>query len=201
VDLHGSALPAPARDAAVLVRSWLSPPWTTKKISIATAAGGVVLGFFIVLAVVAGRGKAKVPATAASSSSSTSLALAGTAEANVAAEANMTAPSAASAPATAPDPSVLLVKANGPIASAQVGGRLVDAIVPAPTLSVELTDEERTHAFDVVVTSTDGRVATVKRTAGQIDLDVTFGDKPRPSRAAPAGHAPVKHPWNKSRGR
>jgi hypothetical protein len=78
----------------------------------------------------------------------------------------------------------------------RVAERLVDAVVPAPTLNVELDDTERDRSLHLTVTSTDGRVATATAEPGATEIAVTFGDKPRP-RATPAPPTTVKHPWSK----
>jgi hypothetical protein len=180
-----------------LLRPWFSPPWTTKKISILAGVGGGLIGFILVLIAVSGRPSPDARARAAALSASMSVA--------GKAAPPPSQPSPASTPATivatSPEPAtsaVLQIKANGPIASVTVDGRLVDAVAPSPTLNVDLEDAEHGRPLKVKATGTDGRVASATAESGAKELRMTFAEKPRTRTTAPA--TTTKHPWSKRHG-
>jgi serine/threonine protein kinase len=188
-----AGLPRSSAFDAVLdtAKVWTSPPWTTQKVSVLAAIGGGVLGFILVLVAILGGKSKQDPLAARSSANNASAAPAMTDQPPRTA--------ATVAPTTtdtfAEENPLLHVTANGPIASVRVADRVVDSIVPAPTVSIDLEDGERDTQLKIVVTSTDGRTATATAHAGEHDVEVTFGDKPRPPPAAAT--APVRHPWQK----
>jgi hypothetical protein len=69
----------------------------------------------------------------------------------------------------------LHVTADAPIAKVAVGDRTVD-VAPASSVDVALLDAEIGKSLRVVVTSTDGRVATATADPGVRGLDVVLGD-------------------------
>jgi hypothetical protein len=157
--------------------AWFAPPWTTSKISILAGAGCGVLGFVIVIAVVSGRGRsAKNDALDGGAAPSASSA--------VVSSASGAPPEPSSAPppasAEAEDATELHLKANATIAQVVVNGRRVDTIVPAPSVSVDLAPGEAAGPVRLVVTSADGRVATLTANAGDADVEIVFGDKAKP---------------------
>jgi hypothetical protein len=67
---------------------------------------------------------------------------------------------------------------------------MVDSVVPAPAIALELAGDERDAPLHLVVTATDGRVATLNTNAGDVDVEVIFPEsKPRPAPHRP--HAPA----------
>ena len=180
------------------IKPWLTPPWTTAKISVFTGIGGTLIGFVLVLVALSGRTKDD---TSTAESSSDALAAA-SASANVSdAPAPVAAKNANNASAThADDGSQLHITANAPIASVRVDGRVVDAIVPAPAIRIDLEESERVHSLSIIVTSTDGRsaTATTDPAAATSEIQVTFGPKPaRRTRGRPSPATTVKRPWSK----
>lgn len=196
--------PSPVERARDVIRPWVTPPWTTKKVTAAAGVGGGLLGFLIVLAA-ASAGKPKAPGLATSSSAPAVATHARAMASNQAPSASAaTNVAAAAAPTNVLDQasslpaSSLQIQANGPIASVTVVDRFVDAIVPTTTLNVGLEDNERGKPLRITVMGTDGRVATAIAKAGSRELHVTFGDKPRPvTKTTTAPTTTVKHPWSK----
>lgn len=195
------------RRLAGAVKPWVTPPWTTKKISVFAGAGGGLIGFLLVLVAVSGRTHGGAVTAGSAAQGADALAPASVASLEPSSPPEVAAKNAGSDTTTATvhsdDPTQLHIKANGPIASVRVDGRHVDAIVPAPTISVDLEAGERDHPLRVVVTSTDGRVATAitDPAAATTDVEVTFGSKPAATRPRPrpAPATTVKHPWSKSK--
>ena len=66
-----------------------------------------------------------------------------------------------------------------------------------------LTPAEQESSLRIAVTSTDGRSATVTTNAGDLEVEVIFGEKPKPRPTRAPTHAPppttTKHPWTKRR--
>jgi serine/threonine-protein kinase len=119
--------------------------WNPRKISIAAVIAGALLGFVVVLAVALG-GKSNAAVHQAEASAPTEVQA---------------------------ETALLQVRANAPIASVKIGDRLVDAIVPAPSLNVELEEEERGKKLQLVVNATDGRSATASFD-GSHEVQVSF---------------------------
>jgi len=204
-DAAAAGLPskrAPLRRLVASLEPWVTPPWTTRKISVFAGIGGALIGFMLVLVALSGRTKDGA-LTAGSSDALTASATSsnmGDAPSPVAAK-NALGGSPATA-ASAVEGSQLHITANAPIAHVRVDGRVVDAIVPAPTIRVDLEESERDHPLRIVATSTDGRsaTATTDPAAALSEIEVTFGPKPaRRPRPRPAPATTVKHPWTKSK--
>lgn len=180
---------------------FFSPPWTTKKTSILAGVGGSVIGFILVLVVVSGRAKPDPQVALLSSSAAAALSTSKPAARNAAPPAASSAkttvdlapPAAAAAPAA---PAVLLIKANGPIASVTVDGRAVDAVVATSTLTVDLEDGELGHPLKVTAKGTDGRIASATAESGARELQLSFASKARPRTGAPPATT-TKRPWSK----
>lgn len=81
---------------------------------------------------------------------------------------------------------MLHVKANAPIAKVALPDRVIDAVVPAPTVGIDLTDADEGKTLKVVVTSVDGRTAVATAEPGTRDLEVTFGSSANAAPATPA---------------
>ena len=81
----------------------------------------------------------------------------------------------------------------------QVDVGIGDAVVPAPTVGVELTEADDGKTLKVVVTSADGRIAIGTAEPGMREIEVTFGDKPAPARppAAKTKDTTEKRNWPK----
>lgn len=170
-------------------------PWSRKKTWIAAASAGVVV-VVVVVAIAAGGSSGPPPMRPASASATVSSASAPAAA--------IVVPSAPAAPAVAADVNeeaspMLHVTANAPIAKVSIAGRAVDAEVPAPTLGVELGDEDQGKTLKVVVTSIDGRVASATAEPGTRELEVAFGDRRAapPPPAAAAAPPKEKRTWPK----
>lgn len=82
-----------------------------------------------------------------------------------------------SASASAARQGVLHVTANGTIAKVAIGDRAVEILDADTTAEVDLTPAERTKTLKVVVTSTEGRVATATVDPGVRGIDVIFPDR------------------------
>ena len=196
-DIAVSGLPSKGARMHRLVASikpWLTPPWTTTKISVFAGIGGALIGFVLVLVALSGRTKDDTSTTSDALAASSPSSNVGDAPPPVAAK-NASA-------AHADDGAQLHITANAPIASVRVDGRVVDAIVPAPAIRIDLEESERRHSLSIVVTSTDGRSAnaTTDPAAATSEIQVTFGPKPaRRPRARPAPATTVKRPWSKSK--
>lgn len=177
------------------------------KLSVACAAGGLVLGFVVVLAAVRRR-PAEEPnrllalsASSASSVSSPATAIVASAELSP-----PPPPPPPSPPPEAPAPSAeqdpgeptLEVTANARIASLKIGEREVDAVVPAPSIAVELGPDEAGAALVVSAVATDGRRATARTPPGGRTVNLTFAEKPAgKQRAIGNGSAGGKKPKRK----
>ena len=198
------------RRRLLALKPLVTPPWTTQKISLFAGIGGGLIGFILVLVAVSGKTKEDPSAPGASAQAAMAVVAAGSPGAADAPEpvsaknASGGAPSAATH--AADDGRQVHVRANGPIASVRVDGRLVDAIVPAPSISVDLEEAERDRPLRIVVTSTDGRTATATTdpAGATTDVEVAFGAKsasgPRPRpHGRPAPATTVKRPWSKSK--
>jgi hypothetical protein len=161
------------------------PPWTKQKKIIAGAVGGAaVIGLLLIIIALAGGGDRTKNASAAligASASPSQSALPGT-----------TTVASAKTPTAVPDRPVnadidddpmamLVVKANAPIAKVALPDRVIDAVVPAPSVGIDLAESDQGKTLKVTVTSTDGRTAVATAEPGTRDLEVTFGDKPAPS--------------------
>ncbi len=171
-----------------------APLWKQKKVVIAAAAGAALLVVVLVLAL---RGKGTDAAAGASASATLASASAGAPAIDLDARASRT----------------LHITADGPIAKVMIGERVID-VVAANTVDVELLEPERGKSLRVVVTGTDGRVATATADPGVRGLDVTLDPNalpppPPPPKSsavqaqapAPARHAPAapreKRTWPK----
>ncbi len=85
----------------------------------------------------------------------------------------------------------LALTTNAPVAEVRIGERVVDMVVLAPNVNVELEGDEATHPLVVRLRSSDGRIATVTLPRGELEANVTFpaaGQRP----AAPAVQAPPR---------
>lgn len=161
-----------------VVKPWVTPPWTTKKISILAGGFGAV-GFLIVLMAASSSSKSNArPSTQNTSSTQTSSsALALTPP-------PLTTTSADPSRAGGEEPTsseargeTLQVKANAPIASVTIVNRFVDAVVPTSTLNVDLEDDEGDKMLRITVTGTDGRIAMATVEPGVREVEVTFAPK------------------------
>jgi serine/threonine-protein kinase len=103
-------------------------------------------------------------------------------------------PAAPSAPAPAEPaaafPLLLRIMANAPIASVRIADRIIEAVVPAPELGIELMDEEVGAELRLLATSQDGRMASAMAPSGARELTVTFAASRRTvPKSAPAPRA------------
>jgi hypothetical protein len=171
----------------------LEPPWTPKKKIVGGAFGGAALVGLLLMIVAATAGSAKPGDTTTASSTSTPAGALSSIPGTTTARA--TVPTAAADHANAPDVDhvvpMLHVTANATIAQVALPDRVIDAVVPAPTVGVDLTEADEGKTLKVVVTSTDGRTATATAEPGTRDLEVTFGGKPAARPLAPT-HAANK---------
>lgn len=160
-------------------------PWTRKKSIIAGVTGGAAVLVVLVVAIAASSGggeRATPPLAASAPISSAAVAVPSQPAAAT------TTPVADVIGDTAP---MLHVTANAPIAKVTIAGRAVDAEIPAPTLGVELAEEDEGKTLRIVVTGTDGRIATATAEPGTREVEVAFGDK---ATAAPPAIRPVAAP-------
>jgi hypothetical protein len=179
VKILGTATEIPEEEPSV-VRSPLAigdPQAAQKRLALIAGGIGLAIGFVLVLVVVTRKHEPEDAKTAMTITSGTA------------------APTAqVPAPTEAPEvPTLLQVSANAPISSLQLGKRAVESGAPAATMSVELTEDEVGQPLHVVVTSTDGRTATANANPGELEVNVTFGARPKPH--APAGT--TKRTWSK----
>jgi hypothetical protein len=195
-------LEAKARQAQTIIAPFFKPPWTRKKIiTLASAGGGVLLFLIIVIALASGGDDAQKTTVATRGSSSASALGSGAPD-----RAPTTVPGAGGGLALSPElpedtAPTLHITANGSIARAVIGGRSVEAVVPAPMLGVELSDEEESKTLQIVVTSTDGRVAVANAEPGTRDVEVTFGGGAAPAKAKERSPTPTPTTKPKPRGR
>ncbi len=185
----------PASPARAAIAGWLSPPWTTNKISTFAGIGGGLVGFILVLVVVSGHRKGDAKAAAASASTPVAI---GSAPQSSAPALFASPPPVDSAPpekAAASEHAVLEIKANAPIKAVTVDGRFVDTVVPTSTVSIDLEDGERDRSLRIVATGRDGRTASGTIEPGTHALTVTFPAKPHTKKPSPA--STTKHPWSK----
>jgi eukaryotic-like serine/threonine-protein kinase len=156
----------------------LRPPFTAKKkIALGAGGGAALLGIVVVVASLAGGTK---PAD-----KSAGTALGATPSPAGGSPAVGTPAAAAPASPDIEDVPMLHVTANAPISKVAVGDRVIDAVVPAPTVGVELEEADDGKTLKVTVTSADGRTAIATAEPGTRELDVTFGDKPAVRAPAP----------------
>jgi serine/threonine protein kinase len=180
------------------VKPWVSPPWTTQKISVLTAAGGVFLGFIIVLIVASG-GKKPDPSDP-TTTKGTGAASAGSSAVTIAPDVPSPSGSSSSSSDVSPDETaVLQVKANAPIQSVTVIDRYVDAVVPTQNLNVDLEESERDKMLRLTVTGTDGRTAMATVEPGVREVSVTFESKPKRPATPPTTTGTTKHPWSSTK--
>ena len=84
----------------------------------------------------------------------------------------------------------LALSTNAPVAEVKVGDRVVDMVIAAPNVSVELEPEETQRALVVTVKSADGRVATKTLARGELEAKIAFpaargASPPQAPKAAP----------------
>lgn len=175
--------PAVAEAEPEVYRSPVAPPvlWKRPKVIAGAAIGAAVLVLIVVLASRGGR--RSEPGAGASVS------------------ATLSAPGSAQAlDLDAKQPRTLHITADGPVAKVAIGERAVD-VVAARAVDVELLEPERGKSLRVVVTGTDGRVATATADPGVRGIDVTLDPNalpppppPKTSTAAASASAPAPHP-------
>ena len=68
----------------------------------------------------------------------------------------------------------LALTTNAPVAEVRIGERVVEMVVLAPNVNVELEGDEATHPLVVRLRSSDGRVAMVTLPRGELEAKVTF---------------------------
>ncbi len=83
----------------------------------------------------------------------------------------------------------LALSTNAPVAEVRVGERVVDMVIAAPNVTVELEPGEADHALVVTVKSADGRIATKTLAKGELEAKIAF-----PSTRAPAAAPVTKAP-------
>ena len=84
----------------------------------------------------------------------------------------------------------LALSSNAPVAEVRVGDRVVDMVIAAPNVTVELEPEETQRATLVVtVKSADGRVATKTLARGELEAKIAFPGARGAAPAAPAAPA------------
>jgi serine/threonine-protein kinase len=84
----------------------------------------------------------------------------------------------------------LALTTNAPVAEVRIGERVVDMVVLAPNVNVELEGDEATHPLVIRLRSSDGRIATVTLPRGELEANVTF--PPGAQRPAAAVQAPPR---------
>ena len=80
----------------------------------------------------------------------------------------------------------LALSTNAPVTEVRVGDRVVDMVIAAPNVTIELEPEEALRALVVTVRSADGRVATKTLAQGELEAKIAFPE----ARSAPARPAP-----------
>jgi hypothetical protein len=98
-------------------------------------------------------------------------------------------------------PQFLALSTNAPVAEVRIGERVVDMVIFAPNVNIELEGDEGTHPLVLRLTSADGRFATTTLPRGELEAKLTFPaaravsppPAPPPLRAAPATR-PLKGP-------
>ena len=68
----------------------------------------------------------------------------------------------------------LALSTNAPVAEVRIGDRVVDMVIAAPNVSVELEPGESERALVVTVKSADGRVATTTLARGELEAKIAF---------------------------
>ena len=86
----------------------------------------------------------------------------------------------------------LALSTNAPVAEVRVGERVVDMVIAAPNVTVELEPEETQRSLVVTVTSADGRVATKTLARGELEAKIAFPPG-RPAAPPRNGKSP-RHP-------
>lgn len=174
----GAAPSAPEIEdgAPPVYESPVAPPRRDKKKIALVAGGGATAIAAIAVAVAASRG---APADAPIGSPPR--------EAEGAPTSTVLIPTAPAVPPEEPeDPAPMLnVTADAPIAKVAVGARTIESEVPAPSVAVELTEEDDQATQRVVVTAVDGRVAIATAEPGTRDIEVTFGKTRPPNERGP----------------
>lgn len=169
----------PLRRALDFATDLVRPPLAKrKKITLGAAGGSVALLLLVVL--VSAAGGASDAKTAAASAASASSAPPNT---TMNTTTNATSANAANgggghrgSPEVDHEVPMLHVKANVAIAKVALPDRVIDAVVPAPSVGVELTEADEGKTLKVVVTSTDGRTAIATAEPDTRDVEVTFPD-------------------------
>jgi hypothetical protein len=161
---------------------------------LALLAGG--LGVVVLVAVVAltlklasGRdGETAASASATVPSSAVTVAARGAAPAAATASAEP-----AKADEVAPA-QFLALSTNAPVAEVRVGDRVVDMVIAAPNVNVELEPEETQRALVITLRSADGRIATKTLARGELEAKIAFGTSRGPAPAAPRPPPPTRKP-------
>lgn len=174
----------PLRKALDAAKELLRPPLTKKKkITLGVASGASLLLLVgIVASSSGGKSEAKT-AAAPPSDSSAAPAVPLPTPTTPGASVSRTAGATTSIELDH-DVAMLHVKADAPIAKIALPDRVIDAVVPAPSVAVDLAESDEGKTLKVVVTSTDGRSAVATAEPGTRDLEVTFADKATPARPA-----------------
>ena len=165
-------------------RDLATPPFTKRKKIIAGAIGAAgLLGIVLIIAAASGgatkSSEAKDATNAASAAPvDSSAAMMPTAVSTAAVPAGGAHVAMANVDHDVP---MLHVKANAAIAKVALPDRVIDAVVPAPNVGVDLTEADDGKTLKVVVTSVDGRVAVGTAEPGTREIDVTFGNKVPPT--------------------
>jgi eukaryotic-like serine/threonine-protein kinase len=164
---------------------------------LAGSAGLVVLIGIIALTLKLAAGRdAEANADGASASASASAAASGSASATLPSSAVIAPPATVAAPPPEKAEEIapaqfLALSTNAPVAEVRVGDRVVDMVLAAPNVNVELEPEETQHALVLTLKSADGRVATKTLARGELEAKIAFpaarapGPAPAPPRTQP----------------
>jgi hypothetical protein len=148
-----------------------------KKPAVAYGAAAGAVGLFLLLFIVivsAASGPSAKELAAVSSASASAVAMSPPPEAPRVK--NSAPPSTLGDPE--PMPMQIEMTANAAVRSVNVGNRVVEMEVPAPTALVELTPDEAGKTIALSATSVDGRAAKASWSPGDSTVQLAFGDAP-----------------------
>ena len=179
-----------------VVRGWFAPPWTTKKISILTGAGGVLLGFVFVLVAVAGGKKTSAASAASADTSSRPRPV----ESHAPETASQTAPPPSAQPATAAE-----ARSPAPVSKSRRTPRLCRSRSTADSSTPWF---QRRRSTSISKRKSETRCSSPRRapTVGlrrppfcpARELQMTFTAKTKGgARTTAAPPATTKRPWSK----
>jgi hypothetical protein len=83
----------------------------------------------------------------------------------------------------------LALSTNAPVSEVRVGDRVIDMVIAAPNVTVELEPRETERALVVTVKSADGRIATKTLARGELEAKIAF-PAGRPAPVPRSGKSP-----------